>query len=206
MKTLLLVVLLVVSRLLTAQDVIQITRADSNRVYTSMKAVLASEKPIFRLDLTRSRLKKIPPEVFELTELRELILDRNKIKEVPADITKLKNLEKLSISKNRLKDFAPAICNLRKLRYLDLSDNEIARLPDEIHRLEYLEELILWSNMIGYYPTSLIKMKRLKFVDLLNNEMNGYEQERILSLLPDTEILMSPPCNCIFDDDIEEED
>lgn len=181
----------------------RVTRADSNRVYTDLKKALASEKPVFRLDLTRKRLRKIPPEIFEFTELRELTLNRNRIAEVPAEIAKLTKLEVLSMSRNRLKEFPPAICNLRALITLDLSDNELSRIPDEIHRLENLEELILWSNMIAYFPGSMMRMNRLRLVDLLNNEMNMYEHDRLRGLLPDAELVLSPPCNCIFDDDDE---
>jgi hypothetical protein len=55
--------------------------------------------------------------------------------------------------------------------------------------------------MIGYYPGSLMRMENLRLVDLLNNEMNAYEQERLHELLPKTELILSPPCNCIFDDE-----
>lgn len=177
---------------------------DTLRVYTKVETAMTNPKMVKRLDLSRKRLKEIPPEVFLFTELEELILDRNKLQSIPAEITQLKKLRHLSISKNDLEDFPPIICNLRTLERLDLSDNEIGKLPDEIHRLQNLKELILWSNIIGYYPTSLIRMKSLVYVDLLNNEMNDQEQERVVNLLKDAEIKLSPPCDCTFYDEEDE--
>lgn len=178
---------------------------DTCKVYTSVEKALAADQPVYRLDLTRSRLRKIPPELFTLTSLQELILDRNKLKSIPAEILELKNLQHLSVSRNKLSTFPPVLCNLRSLRKLNLSSNEIQRIPDEIHRLQKLEELILWSNLIGYYPTTLMRLDSLRYLDLLHNEMNDSEQERVRQLLKDTEIKFSPPCDCTFQDPDEEE-
>jgi Leucine-rich repeat (LRR) protein len=110
-------------------------------------------------------------------------------------------LQRLSAQHNNLETFDPAICNLQHLRYINFGDNEIAALPDEIHRLRRLETLILWSNVIGYYPATLMRLNNLKTLDLMHNEMSISEQERIINMFPTTDLKLSPPCNCTFDDD-----
>lgn len=174
---------------------------DSSRVYTSLKAALQAEEPVYRLHLVRERYRKFPEEIFQFTELRELILDRNKIKEIPSDIVKLTHLEHLSISRNKLTSFPPVVCNLKKLKRLDLSSNDITQIPDEIHRLQKLEVLAIWGNIIGYFPSTLIRLDALRYLDLLHNEMSEQEQERLRNLLPETDLNLSPPCNCTFDDE-----
>lgn len=178
---------------------------DTCKVYSSLEKALAAGTPVYRLDLTKQKIKELPAELYELKDLHELILDRNKLKEIPVDINKLQQLQRLSISKNELKSFPPAICNLRNLTRLDLSDNLIDEIPDEIHRLYKLEELILWSNVIGYYPTTLMRLDNLKVLDLLHNEMSDTEQERLKNLLPEIDLKLSPPCDCTFDDDYDDE-
>lgn len=203
MKQLLLLVSLAIT--FVAQGQLEpLAGMDTLKVYRSLEAALNAELPVKRLDLTRQKLKYFPEEIFQLTELEELILDRNKIRVIPGEITKLKKLRHLSISRNNLDKFPPHLCSVRSLERLNLSQNEIAKLPDEIHRLINLKELILWSNVIGYYPTTLIRMKELKYVDLLHNEMNDQEQERVRNLLKDATINLSPPCDCTFYDEDDE--
>ncbi len=190
---------------LSGQVQVNYEALDTCKVFTSLEKAIEADEPVYRLDLTRKRLRKLPPELFTLTSLQELILNRNKLKTVPPEIIELKNLQHLSVSRNKLSAFPKVICNLRSLRKLDLSSNEIQKIPDEIHRLQQLEELILWSNLIGYYPTTLMRLDSLRLLDLLHNEMNDAEQERVKQLLQQTTIKFSPPCDCTFQDPDEEE-
>ncbi|MBI1266058.1 MAG: hypothetical protein GC193_01370 [Cryomorphaceae bacterium] len=185
----------------TLTDTIPYAELRTAKMFRSAEEALETPEPVYRLDLSGKRLKEIPPEVFELKYLQELILDKNKLHELPAELLQLKNLQRLSVSHNHLEEFPAFVCNLKNLRYIDFSDNEISKLPDEIHRLQKLEELILWSNIIGYYPGTMMRLTNLKLLDLMHNEMSINEQERIFNMFPDTEVKVSPPCNCTFDDE-----
>ena len=68
-----------------------------------------------RLDLSDKRLKFLPPE-----------------------IGKLKNLTKLYLSNNQLTTLPPEIGNLKNLNYLDLESNPIENLPSEVIQLKQL--------------------------------------------------------------------
>ena len=62
----------------------------TSRVYTDMEAARVARAqglPIFRLDLTKKRLKSLPPELAQWTELREIILDRNKLQTLNIDLS-----------------------------------------------------------------------------------------------------------------------
>ncbi len=182
-------------------QVIEFEALDSAHVYTNLEEALLNPKLVYRLDLTKKKYKVFPEEIFLLVNLNELILDRNKLQEIPDRIAGMKYLQRLSVSRNELEEFNPKICNLVSLKELDLSDNYIEEIPDEIEKLVSLEKLILWSNMLSYFPSSLSTLENLKELDLLHNEMNKEEQNRIKDLVPNTLIHLSVPCICNFDDD-----
>lgn len=188
------------SGVLSHAQLIDYAKLDTARVYSSLEEALVNPSLVFRLDLSKKKLKEFPQEVFMLINLNELRLDKNKITEIPSQITGLRHLQRLSISRNRIENFIPEVCRLTNLVILDLSDNYLGEIPDGIRRLQSLKELILWSNMIHYFPTELGQLEFLERLDLLHNEMNVHEQDRLKNLLPNTYIHFSEPCNCFFDD------
>lgn len=183
------------SQMLTPEQV------DTCKVFQDLDKALEYPGKVYRLDLTRQRLKSFPEEVLQLPYLHELILDRNKIDSIPASIKKLTYLQHFSIQRNDLMELPEEICTLTNLRILNVGENYLEELPEDLGRLKELRELILWSNMIGELPFSMTDIPHLKRVDMLHNEMNAEEQRLIRDMLPDTEIEMSAPCMCNFDDD-----
>jgi Leucine-rich repeat (LRR) protein len=176
-------------------------QVDTAKVYRSLEKALQHPDRVYRLDLTRQKLKEVPKEVFLLPYLHELILDRNKIEVIPQDINKLSYLQHLSITRNELTEVPNEICALTKLRVLNLGENYIEELPQDMDRMVELRELILWSNMLGELPFSLVLLEHLEHIDLLHNEMNAEEQRVIRDMLPNSRIELSTPCICNFDDD-----
>jgi Leucine-rich repeat (LRR) protein len=51
---------------------------DTMKVYYDLNQALQNPQNVFRLDLSKKKLKDIPPEVFQLINLNELILDKTK--------------------------------------------------------------------------------------------------------------------------------
>ena len=182
-------------------QVIEYAMLDTAKVYHSLEEALVSPRRVYRLDLTRERLKEIPEELFLCVNLNELILDKNKITVINDKISTLKNLQRLSIASNKIEVWPDALCRLTRIRMLDLGDNNLARISDNVGKMKKLETLILWGNVIGYYPATLTQLDQLKLLDLLHNEMNQKEQTRISNLLPEAEIKFSIPCICTFDDE-----
>ena len=85
---------------------------------------------------------------------------------------------------------------LSNMKSVDLSDNFLDRIPENINQLKSLKILILWDNPISVYPNSLGLLEELEILDLLNNQMNSDTQTRLNNILPQTRIIMSPPCRC----------
>jgi Leucine-rich repeat (LRR) protein len=169
---------------------------DTMKIYYDISHALENPNAVFRLDLSKKKLKEIPPEVFRLTNLNELILDKNKIDSIPDEIGSLIFLQKLSMAHNNIEKIPVVLCSLKSLEELNLADNFLFKIPEEIGGLTSLKKLILWDNPIEYYPDTLEDLSNLLVLDLLNNQMSANTQERIRGLLPKTKIILSLPCKC----------
>ena len=151
---------------------------------------------VFRLDLSKQKLKSLPDAIFQFPNLQELILDKNKLTALPSELGQLVNLQILKASQNEIDTIPAALLELKNLRILDLGDNLIEKIPNDIDHLVALESLILWDNPIVQYPASMGDMASLKFLDLLHNQISYDTRDRLKSLLPDTKIITSEPCSC----------
>jgi len=172
-------------------------RLAAQKVYTSINDALVNPEKVYRLDLTKQKLKAVPMEVFKLYNLQELILAKNKLQELPPEIGTLTNLEKLNLEKNDLTVLPPAIGNLTNLKELIVNRNEIYKLPPEIGNLVNLVKLDMWSNEIDEFPEEINKLKdTLKYLDLRVILINLDKQKKIIELLPNTYIYFNKSCNC----------
>ncbi len=167
------------------------------KVYTSLSEALINPEKVYKLDLSKQKLKAFPMEVFKLYNLQELSLAKNKLEEIPAEIGTLTNLEILNLEKNKLATLPSTIGNLTNLKELILNRNEIYKLPPEIGNLLNLVKLDLWSNDIDEFPEEISKLKNtLKFLDLRVILINLDKQKKIIELLPNTDIYFNKSCNC----------
>ncbi|MEZ5174135.1 MAG: leucine-rich repeat domain-containing protein [Bacteroidia bacterium] len=166
------------------------------KLFSSLKEALAQPDSVTRLSLRRKRLRSIPLEVYLFPNLRELDLGSNKISALPDDLGRLEKLEILRLSRNKLDSLNKSIGDLKELRYLDLGKNNISKLPYEIGNLRKLEFLQIWGNEVSQLPESISDLTTLKWLDMRAILLTDSEREDILLLLPDTELLISPGCNC----------
>ncbi len=170
---------------------------DTARVYTSLKSALENREQVLRLDLSRQQLYDFPPEIFQLTNLQDLKLNKCRIMELPDSFALLPKLQRLQCQHNEIAILPPSLFLLTNLIVVDFADNIIEVIPYEIDELSQLETLALWDNPITTYPESLTRLNRLKVFDLLNNAMSRETQQRLKEGLPKCKIIMSPPCACM---------
>lgn len=171
-------------------------------MYTELDQALSlnNVSAVYRLDLSKKRLRQVPEEVAQFRELRELRLDRNKLTELPEFLNQLPHLEIFSAEENKLTAFPTAMWQWPALRELHLGNNWIESIPLDIDNLHHLEVLGLWSNVIGSFPASLSELPSLRRLDLLNNDMTAEEQELLRIWLPHVQLELSQPCRCDFED------
>ena len=97
------------------------------------------------LDLGFGFLKEVPAEVSHLSELQVLALEYNSITEVPVDIIKsLVNLEKLIFVRNHVASI-PELGFLSHLTWLNVESNDLTSLPLELFG-ELSSPCQLWIN------------------------------------------------------------
>ena len=165
-------------------------------VWTDLKAALENPRAVRRLSLAKTKLRTIPPEVFELYNLEELDLSKNQIKKLPPEIAKLRKLRFLDISKNKLEDLPKEIGELKNLEILMAGKNNIYRLPDEIGGCTSLESISLWDNNLTGLPVSMKTLPNLKEVDLRVTLFSDAAKAMIKEMLPGVNVQFSNECNC----------
>ena len=157
---------------------------------------------VTELDLTQNKLRgKIPPDLANLSNLRELYFDQNRLSgeippelgsltklivlylndnaltgEIPSELGNLTNLLGLYLSSNQLGGtIPPTLGNLAILWRLDLSQNELnGMIPPELGKLSDLVQLSLWNNELsGTVPPALGNLVNLEKLFLNMNQLSG---------------------------------
>ena len=77
-----------------------------------------------------------------------LVLDSNRLTELPAEIGTLTKLEKLCVSENALTGLPPTFGRLQSLTVLKLVKNKLSAVPDQIGECTSLEEIDVSDNYL----------------------------------------------------------
>ena len=109
-----------------------------------------------RLKLGAMGLTHLPPEIGQLTALRELDLSQNQLTSLPPEIGQLTALTALVLYSNQLASLPPEIGQLTALTRLFLESNQLASLPPEINQLTALTRLYLHDNPELGIPESVL--------------------------------------------------
>jgi internalin A len=116
-------------------------------------------------------LKVIPTEIFELANLRVLLLGSNQIREIPKSIIKLDNLMELDLSNNQISYIPDSILQMKSLLKLDLSHNKIDAFSAKIFISSQIEELNLGFNMLNHLPEFTNEQENLASLNLEHNKL-----------------------------------
>ena len=171
---------------------------DDGKVYTSINEALQSEKPVYRLKITKLANKdSLPEELFRLTELRELTVKGCKLNLLNQNIGKLIHLQYLNVDHNKLLRLPETLGNLTDLRTLVISRNMIEILPESIGNLHQLVTIDAWGNPLFVLPHSINNIsKALQILDLRQIPLTKWEYEAMEQLLPNTDIKFTDICEC----------
>lgn len=105
------------------------------------------------LNLASANLSALKDAIFDnMPNVSKLIVDKNHLSSIPAQIGKLRRLEHFSIIKNPL-GFIPAqIGCLVELKEFNLRECNLKSLPDEIWHCAKLETLNVSTNLLTTFP------------------------------------------------------
>ncbi|XP_021042857.2 leucine-rich repeat and calponin homology domain-containing protein 4 [Mus pahari] len=125
------------------------------------------------LNLSNRRLKHFPRGAargYDLSDITQADLSRNRFPEVPEAACQLVSLESLSLYHNCLRCLNPALGNLTALTYLNLSRNQLSSLPPYICQLP-LRVLIISNNKLGALPPDISTLGSLRQLDVSSNDL-----------------------------------
>jgi len=129
---------------------------------------------------------EIPPEIGNLTNLTNLLLNDNQLTgSIPSEIGNLTNLTNLLLNDNQFTGSIPsAIGNLTSIYKLSLHDNQLTgEIPDEIGNLTNLWLLNLSDNRLtGSIPSEIGSLTGLTYLILKNNHLSGLIPPEIANL------------------------
>ncbi|KAJ0408552.1 hypothetical protein ATCC90586_009573 [Pythium insidiosum] len=122
------------------------------------------------LALPERKLRRVPSEVLELTQLRTLDLSQNRLEEVPVQLSALTALKTLKLQSNAL-TMLPDLSSLTALTTLVLDNNQISALPNALP--PNLTKLSLKGNRLTSLPPSVLALTQLQELDLSQNELSS---------------------------------
>lgn len=165
-------------------------------VFTSIEEAAKSPQEVYRMKL-KIKADSLPDELFQFTNLQELVVSRCKLNVLNVRIGELTQLQRLDVSVNHLVALPESICRLNHLKELIINRNIIAALPEGIGGMEALEYIDAWSNPLYVLPEGISALRyTLKEVDLRQVELRDEELEAMEKLLPETKIQYTSTCDC----------
>lgn len=138
----------------------------------ALPAGFGERKTVEALDLTGNFFPAIPPMVFQLSQLRELVCADGMLEQIPQDIARLSKLRLLNLQNNRSLAFlSPAIGQLANLESLQLDQCiGLRQIPPQIGLLTQLKTLEMGSSALESLPPALAQLKQLQTLDLSTME------------------------------------
>lgn len=137
----------------------------------NLQSALQQPEAVTSLFLNRMELTTIPPEVFQLPNLKELDLRYNNIAELPAEIGRLIPLEKLVLSNNRIQNLPLELDKLMLLQEIRLDHNQLTIWPAVLHRLPRLEKVTLDYNRLENIPDEPGPLPALRDLSIAHNKL-----------------------------------
>ena len=119
-----------------------------------------------------------------MTTINNLVLNNNKIEELPVEIGQLLTLTGLNINNNNIKSLPTEIGALIKLQGFYSNGNGITEIPESFSELKELRFFEVADNNLTIIPDSVASLEKLKKVNIKNNyltKINFNENVKVVS-------------------------
>lgn len=143
---------------LTDCDLVQVPQA----LYLLLKAT-----PPVHCIFSNNKLKSVPPKFLStFCDIEVLNLDRNQLKDLPAELTQCTKLRKLNLAQNDLSHFPEILYGMESLEELDLGGNEIGAIDGErLEKMPSLKELKAYEN--PFSDETITRLRQIKNIKIL---------------------------------------
>jgi Leucine-rich repeat (LRR) protein len=156
--------------------------------YYSVEDALRSSTSAKKLALMNRNLLVVPVGIRKLKNLEYLVLDGNKISQLPNWLPQNEFIVDIYLGHNRFTVFPSELTQMVSLQQIRMPSNHIAEVPTSISNLKSLEGLDLRDNNISDLPDDIAKLTKLRWLRLGGNQIAPSNQVKIRHLLPHTDI------------------
>ena len=155
-----------------------ISYAQDIKIYDWEELQTANPDTIFAISFEKNKLTELPADLSKFVNLKHLNLSKNKLTELPEFVFEFDSLKELNLTRNKLRSFPIGTCRLQELKRLMIGSNDITSLPDCVEYISKLEYLDLYDNPIVYLPQSMMRLKNLKKIDFTGIRFNKEFQKQ----------------------------
>lgn len=131
------------------------------------------ERTLEELILNSNRIEDLPLPLFHCHALTVLNLSQNMLSVIPVAIGSLTSLKNLDLSRNCIEVIPEDLKKCRKLVVLNLSVNPLTHFPDAVTKLISLEELYLSDIQLDYLPANTCRLVHLRILELRENRLSN---------------------------------
>ncbi|CAH8865629.1 unnamed protein product [Trichobilharzia szidati] len=131
----------------------------------------------------------IAPRLENAEKTGVLQVSNLKLKKIPEEVKRLRNLRSLDLSNNKIEVIDSWISVLKGLKVLNLENNRLKYLPEQLYLLTKLESLNVSNNLLVNFinPSAIVNLTELsclRTVNLSNNYLTEFPVELCISSIP----------------------
>lgn len=125
------------------------------------------------IDLSYSSLKEVPAKLFQLQELETINLSHNSITTLPLQ-WEFPKLQEINLGYNELKVVPNALMTLSTLERINLKRNRIEDLSEHLNCADTLQEVDLSENRLKSFPEVLLQCNVLQKLNIDKNYLTRF--------------------------------
>jgi Leucine-rich repeat (LRR) protein len=152
---------------------------------------------VYSLDLSKTKLKEIPSEIYKFKNLKRIDLSKNQLTDLPDGFAVFSSLEFLDLGKNKFTIFPLIITRLTNLKELVFNRNFINEVPNAIEYNTQLVKIDFWATPVNEFNEGIFKLQNLKVVDISEVEYSADFQKGLREKFGKVKVILDSPCNCI---------
>lgn len=148
---------------------LSISNCSPRQEYTNLENALTNPDSVKHLDLSGQKLGRIPADITRLSNLQTLVLKDNQITEIPDKLNRLKKLKNLDLSHNQIVEITGL--DMPFLTRIDLSHNLIEKLALKSDSLKQVTSLNLKANRLRAIPATIWQLPSLTHLNVSQNSI-----------------------------------